>query len=153
LALPDPKIDLIGFTQMMTQELPIPQILAVFQLPRRTAQVFLKLSSHSHVQRRGPSGSFSFLERGKPSLLKPLYPVLNGSPTVSEQFSDISTAIPVGHHQDPMKTMIVTGLFGSLDLLLDGDPHDIRIFDLQSLHSFLRRFCKITKRKMMRNYL
>ena len=137
----------------MTQELPIPQILAVLQLTGRTAQVFLKFPSHGNVQRRWSPGTLTLLETGKPSLLKPLHPVLNGPSAVTEQFCDIRAAIPVGYHQYSMKTVIVPGFFGSFDLLLDSNPHDCCIFDLKSLHIFLRFSYKITERKIMRKYL
>jgi hypothetical protein len=138
LTLPDTEIDLILLSKMMTQELAVPQILAVLQFTRRTAQIFLKFLSDGNVQRRWSSGTILLLETGKTSLLEPLYPVLNGAPAVTEEICDIRAAISTRHHQHSMEAVIVTGFFGPFDLLLDGNPHDVRIFDLKSLHIFLR---------------
>jgi hypothetical protein len=52
-----------------------------------------------------------------------------------------------------MEPMVIAGFFGPLDLILDGESHDVSIRDIQTTHDGLLSEVIISKITIMRNYL
>jgi hypothetical protein len=155
LALPDPKINIVGLLEMMTEELPIPEVLIISEFQGAATQIPANGLQLPFSQDGRPPTAGRLLQPCKTTVVEPPNPVLDGARTLVKELCHFITVQPAADEQQPMESMIVTGVLGSRDFLLDGDPHDLRIRDLQFAHGPLlgQNTTKIHQGEIIRNNL
>jgi hypothetical protein len=80
-------------------------------------------------------------------------PVLNRPRALSQKGRDVIGAHPGTSEKHTMEPMVIAGFFGPLDLILEGESHDVSIRDIQTTHDGLLSEVIISKITIMRNYL
>jgi hypothetical protein len=80
-------------------------------------------------------------------------PVLDGSGALPQKRGDIIGTHAGTGEEHTVKAVIVARFFRALDLVLNGEPHDVRIRDFQSTHDGLLTETIIPEFIIMRNYL
>jgi len=153
LALADPHLDLILCFQVMAQEFSVPERLRIAQQVGFFPKVLA--DGLESVLRQGgrPPHPLSFLEPGEAVILETVDPVLDGAGALPQKSGDIIRTHTGTGEENAVESMVVARFFGSLDFVLDGQPHDVRIRDFQSLHDGLLSEPIIAKSINMRNYL
>jgi len=137
----------------MAQQLTIPEIMGITKLARRSAQIPRHGLALPFIQCGRAPGTRSIFKSGESALLKSPYPVLNGSSAMSEEFCHLRARESLAHQQNAVETVVITRLLRPKYLLLYGNLHKIRIFDLEFPHGFLLSANSIAERDDMRNYL
>ena len=77
----------------------------------------------SRVEPSRPSRSIPFLQPRQPLLLKTAHPVFHCSRCVAQKMSYLRASHSLGDQQQPMQSMIISRLLGSLNLLLNSEDH------------------------------
>src|SRR5271167_939169 len=108
---------------MMGQQLAVPQVLAVTQVPRMQAQVPSQLLPGLLVQAPRPAFPFSFAQSAKAPLLKPMHPAFNGRGVLAKPVGHVIAAMTLTHEQHAVETVVVTGFVRPTDLLLERNSH------------------------------
>ena len=134
LALANTKMDLILFSQVVTEEFSIPERLTVLEFSRRLAQVLLQFPPNRRIQRRGPTRAGDFLKTTKAVFLKALHPILHRASAVAEQVGYFGTTKTRTDHEDTMQFMVIARFFRTDNFLLYRNANNVSIFDFQSLH-------------------
>jgi hypothetical protein len=138
---------------MMTEQFPIPQILRVAELGRRTAQIASDGLLHRFTWSRGTSWSCAFLQAGKAAVLEAADPVLHRTDAVAEKLCHLGAAESMAYQENPMEAVIIPGFLRPQDLVLQRQPHDVRIADFQFAHGSLLSKTIVPKESIIRNYL
>jgi hypothetical protein len=137
----------------MTEKLSIPEILTIAQLGRRPTKILSKSLAESFIEAGWPSRSWCLLQSRKPTLLKTTHPVLDGPRALAKKLPHFRTTETAADQKNPMKPVVIPGLFGSQDLILDCEPNDFWILDFQPAHRSLLSITMIPEGSNMRNYL
>jgi hypothetical protein len=99
-------------------------------------------------QARRAARSSAFLQAGQAHAIVGANPILNGARSIAQH----ECRLPAGHalrnQQHAVQAVIVAGLVGAADLVLQGQNRQVRLRNGQWLHTNMKpRFCS------MRNYL
>jgi len=137
----------------MTEKLSVPKVLTIAQLKRRPAKILPKSLAHSCIQPSWTSRSWRLLQPRKPALFKTTHPVLDGPGALTKKLPHFRTTESTADQKNPMKTVVIPGLLGSQDLVLDCEPNDFCILDFQLAHRSLLSITMISEGNNMRNYL
>jgi len=126
LTLPDPQGDVPLPLQILRQGRAVP-------LPGQThgtgglAQDAFEGLQLRGAEARGSARTGLVHQPRKSSLLEPRHPVRDGSGGIAEHLGHLVAAHALGEQQHGMEPMIVAGLFGSPDLVLQGKDGTLRI--------------------------
>jgi hypothetical protein len=153
LTLTHAQLDVVGSFQMITQKLSVPHVLPVAELPGRLAKILSDSGPRANVQGRRTARTATFLKACKPAPLKALHPILDGSSALAEQPGDLSTRKSRRDEQNSVQSVIIAGLLGTQDLLLQGYSHNLGVLDLQLSHIGLLSGKSLPENYDMRNYL
>jgi hypothetical protein len=146
LALAHPQIDLELAFQVGGEGLAIPE-------GPRESYIFGSLSydgrDGTHLELREAARSARALALGETResfFLEPTNPVLNGTRGIPEHSTDVRGGHPLGHEEEPVKPVIVPGLIGPSNLVLEGEDHILGVRDGEGTHGASKGLC-------IRNYL
>jgi hypothetical protein len=137
----------------MTEKLSVPEILTIAQLGRRPTKILPKSLAQSSIEASWPSRSWRLLQSRKPTLLKTTHPVLDGPGALTKKLPHFRTTESATDQKNPMKPVVIPGLLGSQDLVLDCELNDFCILDFQFAHRSLPPITMISEGSNMRNYL
>jgi hypothetical protein len=116
---------------MMSQQLPIPEVLGVAELAGRPPQISIHLRQLRQREPRRAARPLSFLQPGKASPLKSVHPTLHGRGILSQPLGDLVAVHALADEQQPMQAMVIARLVGTENLLLQRNQHDANIGNLQ----------------------
>jgi len=153
LALPDSHIDLVAGFQVMAQEFSIPDVLGITQEPGLPSKILADDLQGLSGQSRRPSGSLAFLEPGEAVVLETVDPVLDRPSALPQKACNVVGAQTGTGQKYPVKPMVIAGFFRPLNLILDGQSHDVRIRNFQASHDGLLSEVILSEITKMRNYL
>jgi hypothetical protein len=119
---------------MMGQQLSIPQILLIPQVSRLAAKIVIHQLPLLGCQTARATRPFTIRQARKSVFLKTANPALNGSRVLAKQITHLIAAQTPTHQQYPMKSMIIAGLFGPRNLLLNRKAHNLSIGYLKLSH-------------------
>jgi hypothetical protein len=137
LALADADVDLVAGLQMMTQESAVPKRLGISQNLRIPTEILADGLEDIFRKSRWAARPFSLFEAGEAALLEVTDPILDGSRAVPQESRNLVRTHAGAGEKDAVEPMVIAGLFRPLNFVLDGDPDDIRIRDLQTTHDVL----------------
>jgi hypothetical protein len=137
----------------MTEKLSVPKILTIAQLKRRPAKILPKSLAESSIQPSWTSRSWRLLQPRKPAFFKTTHPVLDGPGTLTKKLPHFRTTESTTDQKNPMKPVVIPGLLGPQDLLLDCELNDFCILDSQLAHRSLLSITMIPEESNMRKYL
>ena len=127
-------LNLPGCGEMATQS----------ELVRPLAQIVLQRRPLLRVQGARPARPLAIAQSLEPPVFEGLHPALHRPGVLAEQPRYLTATLAARHQQQAMKPVVISGLVRTLDLLLNRDPHHIRIGDLKLLHSSLWKKWHVT---------
>jgi len=137
----------------MAEKLSIPHILSIPKRPGRTAKILGDGFPSVHIQGRRSAWTSPFLKPGKSTLFKTLHPILDRPASLPKQLGHLTAGKSGTDKQDSVQPVIIPGLLGPKDLLLQGDSHNVCVLDFQFSHIGLLSSGSIPERSDMRKYL
>src|SRR3990172_4193533 len=137
LTLPDPQAKAVRLAQMVAEELAIPEVLAVPQVAGPAPKVPRDASSRGRVHPGRTPPPRSFLQAGEAALLETAHPVLDAARAVSQDPGRFMATEPPRHQQHAVQAVVIAGFLRPHNLLLQRDPHQVRIGNFQSAHGRL----------------
>jgi hypothetical protein len=117
------------------EQLPVPEVLGVAELAWGAPQLPVHRVPLRDIEPPGAATPVPLVQPGEAAGLKPPYPAFDGARGLAEEIGDGVTGEPVRDQQDPVQPVIVAGLLGPQDFLLQGELHDLGIGDLQFAHA------------------
>jgi hypothetical protein len=79
------------------------------------------------IQTPGAARTFSFYQTSQAFLFETANPVFHGSRRVPQEAADLRAAHPLGDQQYPMQAVVISGIFGSPDFILQSKNNGRRI--------------------------
>jgi hypothetical protein len=153
LTLTNPEVHIVALFQVMAEKLSIPHILGIAKRPGRTAKILGDRFPSAHIQGRRSAWTSTFLKSGKSTLFKTLHPILDRPTSPPKQLGHLTAGKSGTDQQHSVQSVIIPGLPGPEDLLLQGDSHNVCVLDFQFLHIGLLSPGRIPERSDMRTYL
>jgi hypothetical protein len=86
-------------------------------------------------------------------ILETMNPVLNRPRALAQKNGDVIGAHAGTGEKHTVEPMVIAGFFGPLDLILDGESHDVSIRDIQTTHDGLLSEAIISEITIMRKYI
>lgn len=153
LALTNPKDDTIFPIKVMAKKPAIPKVLAISKVARRLAKVCTHTMTLLFIQVNWPAWSLGVVQSCKPLFLKTMQPILNRPSAMAKKLRNLITANAGTYHKYCMKTMIISRLFRSFNLLLYCNFDNVSILNLKLAHRASFAALSIADKLLMRNYL
>jgi len=97
LALADADGHLEVVLQMLRQQLPVPEVLVVAEVPGVPAQILFKPCPLAFIQGSGATWSLTISQTIEPTILEPLYPALNCSGILAKEQRHLAATLPIGY--------------------------------------------------------
>jgi hypothetical protein len=134
LTLPHTQANSMECFQVVGQQFTVPELLRVSKLSWIAPQILIHGFPLGLAETSRASFSFAFMQPSKAKVLETLHPTPNSARVLPENISNVIAIEAVSYQQHTMQPMIVAGFLGSQDFLLDRNPHDLFIGDLQFAH-------------------
>jgi hypothetical protein len=129
-----PQLDTILFRQMMAKKLAVPQILRISKIPGRTAQINSNPITDIFIDEGRTTWSWGLFKPCKATFFKSADPILNSTWPMAEKLSNLGATEPRANKQNAVKSVIISRVLGSQNLLLHSDLHDLCILNLKLAH-------------------
>ena len=126
---------------MMAKKLTVPEILRIPKISGGAPQINGNATTDTFINYGRPPWPGRILQSCKSIFFKSANPILNGTRSMAKKFGYLGTTESGAKKQNAVKPMIIARLFGSQDLLLHSNTHNVSIFNLKLAHnntSFLR---------------
>jgi hypothetical protein len=120
--------------QMMRKQLSIPKILAVSQVSRVDAQIFLQLRPSLFIQLLRAARALLFAQTTKAAGFETMHPTLNGRGMFSEQIRHFIATLSLANQKHSMQSMIVARFIRAVNLLLEGYFHRSGVGNRERFH-------------------
>jgi hypothetical protein len=151
--LTNPEVHIVALFQVMAEKLSIPHIPGIAKRTGRPAKILGDGFPSVHIQGRRPAWTSPFLKSAKSTLFKTLHPILDRPTSLPKQLGHLTAGKSGTDQQHSMQPVIIPGLLGPEDFLLQGDSHNVCVLDFQFSHIGLLSPGSIPERPDMRNYL
>ena len=147
LALTDPEVNGEALFEERREGLAIPEVTGESDVLRTSSKCRLHGLQLSFREPVGASGVNSFGETRQALLVELADPVLNAPGGISEKATHLGGRHPLSHEEESVETIVVSGLVGAADLILQGEDHTLGVRYGQRSHDGLR------PTSWIRNYL
>jgi hypothetical protein len=118
----------------LRQHLAIPEIARQAKVSRRPSQGSINLSKLTITEPPRTSRAFSLHQPCQSLFLEAAYPVGYGSWAITQQLGNMATAHPFSHQKYAMQPVVVPGLLGPTNLVLEPHNYCLCIGDYQLSH-------------------
>ena len=125
-----PQSHVISLRQVVRQELPVPEVLAITPVAGKAPQVTAHRRQLGLPELRGTTRSLSFLQPREAPALETVHPPLNRTGILAQPIGHLIAARAPADEQDSVQAMVVTRVLRASDFLLNGQTHDFNISNL-----------------------
>ena len=138
LALTHAQRDAVLLSDPDRQRFAIPQIAAQPGLPRRLAKSRADLFQLLLIQAPGPPSSLSLAQTYQALLLATANPILHRPRRVAQQPGHLGAGHSLGYQQHTVEAVVVAGILGASDLILQSEDDAVRVGYAQWSHALRR---------------
>jgi hypothetical protein len=135
LALAHPQLDAVSLGEVVGEQFAVPEVVPVPKLPGRSPKILLDPCPGPFVQPPRSSRTLSFPQSTETASFKPLYPAFDRCGMLPEPLCDLIAALSMGHEQKAVQSVIVTGFFRAVNLILQRQCHGCGVGDLEAFHA------------------
>jgi len=118
LALPNSEFHSVGFFDPSRQGFAIPQVDSHTRVARLASQHAVDLLDLLLAQTTGPTRPRFLHQSAQPLLFQPMHPILHRTCRVTQQSRHLRAPHALRHQQHAVQAVVVTRLFGPMNLLL-----------------------------------
>ncbi len=117
------------------ERLAIPQRAVQSAVPRRLAQRLVDFLQLRFAQTPGTAAAPALGQSAQPTGFEPLHPILDGARGVAQQAPHLRATHSLGHQQHTVQAVIVAGLLGAADFVLQPQDHGRGVGYTQGSHA------------------
>jgi len=153
LALTYTKCYPLFLRKVMTEKPSIPKALSISEIMRRLTQIRSNSLSLLLVKFNRSPWTFGIMQSSESFLFKAMQPIPDSSRAMAKQLCHLIAADSGAYHKNCIKTMVISGFFRSLNLLLNSNFNNVRILNLKFTHNASLPAIIVAEKSIMSNYL